>query len=73
MYLQGYISQAPPCLSTANTDNMLLTTPTYNVVPPIHVIRTGVVLRTSSGSYIKKQVKPTINSQKLSNLPKFAC
>jgi len=52
IYLKGYISQAPPCLSTANTD-VLIATPTYDVVPPIHVIRTGVILRTFSGSYIK--------------------
>jgi hypothetical protein len=71
MYLQGYVSQTPSSLSTANTDHMFITTPTYNIISSIHVVGTGVILVTSCRLYVKTQVKSPINSQKLSNLIHF--
>lgn len=68
LYLQRYIPQAPPCLSTTYADYMLVTTPTDDIIPSIHVIGSSVILRASCRGYLKIQVKSPINCQKLSNL-----
>lgn len=67
-YLQRNISKASSSLSTTYTNDLFLTTPTDNVVPSIHIIRTCIILSTSCWSNIEFHVEPSIYSQKLLNL-----
>lgn len=49
-------------------NHLLITTTANNVVTPIHVVRSGVVMRAPSVSNLKVCVQPPINSKKLPNL-----
>ena len=53
LYLQMDIPKSSSSLSTADADNMFITTSTDYIVPSIHVIGTRIIMSTSRRSYLK--------------------